>query len=373
MDGQDDALAKIRGKATEKKPTVRVLASATSHHDCPTAMLGLATNTDFDDMLAGTPYEALFGQDPQAFRRGEMFERRVKVPNYGEFLRLVREHAKFPIKSARIANLRDRAPKNRQGMKAREIETRKYLRAIARNDPTAPNLIDGAVLTVEIHGRTAYFEADGIAAADQGQIHVAEIKAFPYTDGQCDPEKLGAAMDQAAWYALLVRLTLRELGVSAQIVSDTGFIILPIGTGLQPTLLKQGLAVRVARAQHVLETARGAGRPTGGLPRVVFPGRDDTARLDTIERILDEVGSTYRPECLANCGLARLCRDRAREQGIPSICGGQVEQQLPEIRSLGRAAELARGAPAAPIERHAAEPLALAARLYERALRSGQL
>jgi len=373
MDGQDDALAKIRGSATEKRPTVRVLAAGTSHHDCPTAMLGLASNTDFDDLCTGTPYEALFGQDPQAFRRGEMFERRVKSPNYGEFLRLLRECAGFPIKSAKIVNLRDRAPKNSKGLKAREIETRQYLRLIARNDSSAPNLIDGAVLTVKIGGRTAYFEADGIAAADRGQIHVAEIKAFPYTDGQCDGEKLGAAMDQAAWYALLVKLTLRDLGFSGDVVSNTGFIILPQGTGLQPTLLKQGLSDRIARAQRVLQTARVAAQPEAPLPDVIFPGPKDANRIDTLEMILDTVGSTYRPECLANCGLSRLCRERARDVGSPAVVGGQVQQQLPEIRSLQRAAELARGATPAPIERHAAAPLALAARLYERVLRSRQL
>jgi hypothetical protein len=373
MDGREEALTRIRGSAPSKNPTVRVLAAATSHHDCPTAMLGFASNTDFDNLCAGTTYEAPFGQDPQAFRRGEMFERRVKSPNYGEFLRLLREHAGFPVESARIADLRGRAPRNAAGLRMRETETRQLLRRIARNESDAPNLIDGAVLRVAIGNRTAYFEADGIAAADRGSIHVAEIKAFPYTDNQCDNEKLGAAMDQAAWYALLVKRTLQELGFSGREVSETGFIILPQGIGLMPTLLKQGLAQRISRAERVLATACTAGEPVHELPRVSFPGADDADRIETLENILDTVGSTYRPECLANCGLSRLCRQRAQDLGLPSICGGQIQQQLPEIRSLQRAAELAHGTPPASVERHAASALAMAARLYERVIRSGQL
>ena len=242
-----------------------------------------------------------------------------------------------------------------------------------RKEAEAPNLIDGAVLSVRIGNRTAFFEADGVAAADRGLIHVAEIKAFPVTDSQCDNEKLGAAMDQAAWYAMLVRATLIDMGFSGDHVSDTGFIILPQGTGLQPTLLKQGLVHRMQRAARVLDTARLAGEPLEGLPAVTFPAPEDANRIEALEGILDAVGNAYRPECLANCGLSRLCRERAREVGSPIICGGQVQQQLPEIRSLERAAELARGATPAPIERHAAAALAMASRLYERVLRSGEL
>jgi hypothetical protein len=373
VNGIDNALTKIRGSAKEKSPTVRVLAAATSHHDCPTAMLGLATNTDFDGMCAGTPYESPFGQDPQAFRRGEMFERRVKSPNYGEFLRLLREQANFSVESARIVNLREEAPRNKTGLGMRANRTRQLLRSIARNTVDAPNLIDGAVLSVRIGGRVAFFEADGIAAACGGLIHVAEIKSFPLTDNQCDFEKLGAAMDQAAWYALLVRRTLRDLGFSGDEVSSTGFIILPLGLGLNPTLLKQVLTQRIARAERVLETASNAGAPAKEMPAVVFPGPDDKDPIAAIENILDTVGNVYRPECLANCGLSRLCRERAQDLGSPSLCGSQVQQQLPEIRSFHRAAELARGAKPAPVEAQAALALAQAARLYERVIASGQL
>jgi hypothetical protein len=336
-------------------------------------LLGLATGTDLDKLCDNSEYEAPFGQDPQAFQRGQMFERRVKVPHYAEFLRLLREHAGFPVTSTRIEDLRSRAPRNSQGLRMREIETRRLLRKIARREADAPNLIDGAVLGIRIGPRMAYFEADGIAAADSGKIHVAEVKAFPITDGRCDNEKLGAAVDQAAWYALLCKLTLQNMGFTGDEVASTGFIVLPQGTGLQPTLLRQSLEFRIRRAAQELETAQNAGAQFGNLDGVAFPAPEDEDRFEKLQALLDQVGTSYRGECLVNCGLARLCRARAHAQSLPSLCGARVAQQLPGIRSLRRAGELVQGAPAAPSEAHAASALAAAARLYERIVRGGRL
>src|SRR5205085_2477865 len=98
-------------------------------------------------------------------------------------------------------------------------------------------IIDGAVLTCTIAGRIAYFEADSLAAAAAGKLHVVEVKSFPVTDGRCDKNKLGAACDQAAWYVLLCQRELVEEGLPADVVSSEGFIIVPQGVGLTPTLL----------------------------------------------------------------------------------------------------------------------------------------
>ncbi len=77
-----------------------------------------------------------------------------------------------------------------------------------RRDRDAPTLIDGAVICARIGGDAAYFEADGLAAASNGALHVVEAKSFPLIDGQCDPVKLGAACAQAGLYAALVRAVL---------------------------------------------------------------------------------------------------------------------------------------------------------------------
>jgi hypothetical protein len=87
MSSPEQKLAQVRGSAPEKRPTVRVLSAATAHSDCNVAMLALAARTDLDKLCDGTHFEVFFGQDPQAFQRGQIFERRVKDAAYGELIR----------------------------------------------------------------------------------------------------------------------------------------------------------------------------------------------------------------------------------------------------------------------------------------------
>jgi hypothetical protein len=179
--------------------------------------------------------------------------------------------------------------------------------------------IDGAVLTCTIAGRTAYYEADSLAAAAGRRLQVVEVKSFPITDGRCDEEKLGAACDQAAWYVLLCRRELIEEGLQADVVSDEGFIILPEGVGLSPTLLRQNLAMRIRRAERLLamvpDPAEIVSRLTDDV-RLPGLGVDPQVRLETLEHLLDTVGTSYRPGCLQDCKMSRLCRSRAQRFGL---------------------------------------------------------
>jgi hypothetical protein len=171
MSTPEEKLAKVRGSAPEKRPTVRVLSAATAHGDCRFAMLALATRADLDKLCKGTYFEVAFGQDPQAFQRGQMFERRVKEPAYGALIQLLREKADFPPTSVRIEDLRSRTPPNTEGLRQRAAETRQLLKQIGRNAAGAPHLIDGAVLTCTIAGQMAYYEADSLAAAAGSRLH----------------------------------------------------------------------------------------------------------------------------------------------------------------------------------------------------------
>ena len=376
MSTPERRLAAVRGSAPEKRPTVRVLSAATAHSDCNFAMLALATRTDLDKLCDGTHFEVAFGQDPQAFQRGQIFERRVKAADYGELIKLLREKADFPLTSVRVEDLRGRAQPNAEGLRQRATETRQLLRKIVRNANDAPNIIDGAVLTCSIAGQTAYFETDSLAAAAGGKLHVVEVKSFPITDGRCDGGKLGGACDQAAWYALLCQRELIEENLPPNSVSDEGFIILPKGVGLNPTLLRQNLAARIRRAERLLATTPDPAEILSGLTDDVrFPDLaiDPDARLDKIEDLLDAVGTTYRPACLQDCGMARLCRRRAHDSGLATVCGSPIVRQLPGVPSLPRAAELAKNATPDPRELHVADALKRAAAVYERVLNRGAL
>lgn len=373
----EEKLANIRGMAPEKRPTVRVLAAAAAHNDCAFARLAMATRTNLDKLCDSTYFAVDFGQDPQAFQRGEMFEQRVKDKDkgYALLIQLLREEAGFALTDVRIRDLRSGAAPNERGLKQRAAETRQLLKKIVHKAPDAPNIIDGAVLTCTIAGKTAYFEADGLATATGGKLHVAEVKSFPITDGRCDNEKLGAACEQAAWYVLLCRHALLDLGLPPDVVSDDAFIVLPKGVGLTPTLLIQNLAARVRRSELLLKSM-----PTGddvlkAASGLQFPAEnlEPQERLDVLEKMMDTVGTSYRPECLQDCGMGRLCRGRTHDVGLATLCGSAVVRWLPSVRTLSRAAELAAGAKPAPTEVHAAGVLARANSIYERVLKKGML
>lgn len=366
----------LLGGAGSKTPTIRTLSAYAGHSDCPTARLAIAARADLDNMCTGTEYEPVVGRDPQAFQRGETFEARLKESGYGALIGLLREKAGFPDSAVRIEDLRHRYPRNTDGLKQRARETRRLLRSIAEGAREAPNLIDGAVITSTIAGELAYFEADSLAAVAGGVLHVGEIKSFAYTDGVCDSEKLGAACDQAAWYILLCRMALEEMGLNPAAISSEAFIILPLGIGLTPTLLRKEIGPKVRRAEIMLEAAPD---PHTILEEhgsaAVFPSEDldPPTRLEALEGLLDTVGTTYRPDCLRDCGLARLCRARAHQNGSPQLCGSQIVRTLPGIVSLPRAAELAAGAAPGTGEDHAARALAQAASVYDRVLSEGAL
>ncbi len=372
---QEERLEKVRGEAPEKRPTVSVLARSTTHGDCPCARVALATRTDLDKLVKGTHFEVDFGQDPQTFLRGQLFERRVKDKDYAALIQLLRENAGFAITDARIRNLKSNAAHNETGLKQRATETRQLLRKMVRGGDDAPNIVDGAVLTCTIAGRTAYFEADGLAAAAGGRIHVAEVKSFPLTDGRCDNGKLGAACEQAAWYVLLCRRELVELDLPVDAVSHEGLIILAKGLGLEPALVKYDLTNRIVRAEQLLDSARVDEDVLRAVGDVQFPSaeEDPQQRIEVLERMMDRVGTQYRPDCLEDCGAAKLCRARAQGAGLASVCGSSIARMLPGVRTLGRAAELASGGVPAPSERHAAAALRQANAVYERVSKGGAL
>src|SRR5262249_811409 len=108
---------------------------------------------------------------------------------------------------------------------------------------------------------------------------------------------------------------------------------------------------------------------------VQFPGLDGEPdeRIELLEDLLDKVGSSYRPSCLHDCGMARLCRARAHDRGLPTLCGSAVVRQLPGVPTLARAVELSGHAPPRPDEIHIASALERASTVYNRVLKRGAL
>jgi len=365
-------LAALAGGAPKRRPSVRALADFSGHADCNLASLMFAAGVDPDRLLARTDYAAPFGQSPFAFSRGLAFERSLAEGGYGPILELLRERMGFGIRDARVANLRDGYPPTAPGMALRANDTRGRFAEMLRGRPEAPNLIDGAVFAAMVGGVRAHFEADAVAARARGPIHVGEIKSFPLVDERADPEKLGAALDQAAMYILLSKQLVADLGGDPDLVSTDAMLITPRNVGLRATLSVKNVERRVARAERLLARVptiadMAALAPAGAsLAAIADRTTEEARRLDALDGLADRVGTTYVPGCLSTCGLARFCRKRAFAAGLPQLAGGQAARLLPGVRSLDRAVELAEGAPPGPTEVPVAAQLARAARLYDR-------
>ena len=375
MSGDELSVSRPAG-APRHSLTVSVLAAAAEHTDCAFSNLALAGRVNLEKLFGGTRYEPGTGADPLAIKRGRLFEEILKKDDYAELLNLLFEQdaamGTFGP-DARIARLRDLpAPPGRSGLELRAAATRVELGKIARKAWDAATLIDGAVIRARIAGEIAYFEADGLAAATGGVLHVVEAKSFPLIDGRCDPVKLGAACSQAGLYASLVRAQLREEGLPEETVSDTGFIVLPKNTRLgRAVLLRQNLAFHIRRAARLLSLASLDSGVRERIQDHPFPSEKAVAaeRLDALSHLMDHSGTHYRPECLEHCAAAKLCRERAYRAGRVGLLGDQARRELTGIDTLPRVLELAAGAEPMASEQDSARELVRARRMYRRVLR----
>jgi len=344
---------------------VRTLAKYAANSSCRLATLGFAARVDFDKLLAGTRFAAPFGQSPFAFRRGNRFEETLRENGHAPLLGLLGEALDYDTANARVENLRKGAGRT---MEDRSVRTRALVKEIVSGKRGAPNLLDGAVLSRSIGGTMAYFEADAVAAHFERPIHAGEIKSFPTVDGQADPDKMGAAIAQVSIYILLLRELAEEVGGKADQVTDQALVITAKNTGLQPTIVVKSVGREIDRAARILAQAPTADQLAKDLsPRVpgfgVVAAGDPVARIEAAHELAEQVGTNYRPECLSSCGLSRLCRHRAREEGCASRVGSHLVRLLPNIDNLDRATELADGAKPTADEQSVAEQLQRAAKL----------
>jgi hypothetical protein len=315
-----------------------------------------------------------FGQSPFAIARGFAFEKLLRANDYTAARALFGALPGFPTSGALVVNLREGYPKDGTAMPRRAAATLTLLEQIIKGERTAPHLIDGAVLSANIGGRAAYFEADALAARAASEIHVAEVKSFPKVDERVDPDKLGAALDQVAIYILLTRDSVMRLGADPErLVSDRALLVTPKNVSLMPTLSEQRVTRRIERNKKLLASIPDPADVLASVPRSLSFGpvadtkTEERVRLDVLNDFADRVGTCYQPSCLATCGNAKFCRERAFRAGSVTLAGTAAVRLLPEVASLDRAEALARGASPNAAEAPAAALLERAGRLYDEA------
>jgi len=364
----------LRGRAPRRSPTVRVLAAFSRHTQCGLAAAGFAAGVDLDKLLKGTDLAVDYGQSPFAFARGKTFESLLARDGYEPVFALLRENLGFAPSDTRAVNLRNHFKPNRAGMADRAVATNELLRKIVGGDAAAPNLIDGAVFETELGGVVAYFEADSLAARSTGVVYPGEVKSFPVVDGRADPEKLGAALDQASVYALLAMLAVDSVGGDPHLISTKVLLITPRNVGLTPMLSTMEVSRRIDRVEELFTSVPDVLQVAEVLPRgltfdpVAEAGGETGRRIDALDRIAEAVGLNYADSCLNDCGLARFCRDRLHAADDPALCGSLMTRMLPGVGTMERAVELSSGATPSPGEEAVALQLERARKYYEAAL-----
>jgi hypothetical protein len=358
-------LAALRGPLPVKPPNARTLAAIRVNPACNARRVFDAAGVDKGALARQLGRPVSEEQSKFALQRGNRFERLVKDDNYAELIRLLRE-AGFPVEAVRVLPLRDLYPINPRNpaiaLAKRAAETRNAIIAMAEGKVDAYNLIDGGALQWDFGGAIARLEADGIAWRIGDRIRVVEIKSFPVVDGRADPEKVGGAAWQTAVYVAALIDLLEAAGLDTSVVSNEVLLVCAKNTSLVPTVEKIDVSRQVRTLRRML--ARRATIPMilAALPPGVTldtAGMNEDEAAVHIAEVLDTLGTHYEASCLSTCPLAFHCRDTARVAGNPACAGLDIGS----VRSIGRALELAAGAPPDSAEEDIADHLLRAARL----------
>lgn len=367
------ALDGLRGNLPPKAPNARVLAAIRDNPACNARRVLDAAGIDKSAVAKRLGRPMPEGQSVFALQRGNRFERLVKEDNYAELIRLMREFG-YPVDAVRVLPLRDMYPIDPRrpdvALAKRAAETRAAIVAMADGRKDAYNLIDGGALQWDFGGAIARLETDGVAWRIGDLIRVIEIKSFPIVDGRADSEKVGAAAWQSAVYVAALVDLVEAAGLDPSVVSTEILLIAAKNTSLVPTVVKVDVSGHVRSLRRML--ARRATIPTilRALPDGVTidtDGMDEDEAARHIAEVLDTLGTNYVPSCLRGCALAFHCRATARAGGDPACLGPDARASLGPVRTLGRALELAAGAPADSTERDTAEQLMRAQRLLSAA------
>jgi hypothetical protein len=362
-------LAALRGTLPMKPPNARSLAAIRSNPGCNARRVLDAAGVDKAALAGRLNRPVVEEQSKFAMQRGNRFERLVKEDNYAELIRLLREQG-FSVDEVRVLPLRDMYPVNPKNptlaLGKRAAETRTAIIGMAKGTADAHNLIDGGALHWDFGGAIARLEADGIAWRIGEKIRIVEIKSFPIVDGRADSSKVGGAAWQTAVYVAALQDLLEEEGLDPDIVSTEVLLVCAKNTSLIPTIVKIDVSRHVRTLKWMLE--RRASIPTilEALPPGVSidtTGMSEEDAAAHIAEVLELLGTNYGSSCLKDCPISFHCRDTARVSGSPAC----LDLDLGSVRSIGRALELAEGAPPDQSEEDIAHELLRAASLLTNA------
>jgi len=356
-------LAALRGDARPRGLDARALAALAANPGCHRRAVLDAAGVDKGEVAGRLGDRPAFGRSPFAISRGLAFERRVVADGGAVLVGLLARELGLPAPDDPPA-CPDLLAK--EGPAVRTARTREVLGAAAANGPGGGGRDGGGwdgggwtvllhpMLRLDVAGSPAYLEPDAIILRPDGGWTVAEIKSFPILDGTADPEKVGAAVRQAAVYVLALRElpalpggsadgadAARAVGAAAD---DRAMLVCPRDFGNEPTasLVETRRATAVTRRQ--LDRMTRIEQLLAELPEhaVLDPG----AEPERLAASVDAVPAAYSPECLAACELAFHCRAETRSRGEVALLGRGVRGELGALRTVGEVLSATTGAEA---------------------------
>jgi hypothetical protein len=306
----------------------RYLAKTGAQAECGAGGLPV----DYDQLLAGTDYDPRAGQATAAIAYGNVFESRCadEAHSYSRVLTALKD-AGLAVGDIAVEDLG-----RLEGHTVEDLaeETLRLLQGMLRGEiPTV--LIGQAVLRFEFASRIVYLKPDALtivplsAQEDSDQLGsmplkllAVEIKGFRVRPARYPDRKMAGALEQVGTYQLALRREVTALGFSPGVISDRAVIINALKLGMAPVAsvhdnraVRLTLERRIAAAETRLDGV-GLDDPASAFAEAMrLDGKTATAeqRVAAMDALVDQYGTRYSPECLAHCGAAKWCRERASD------------------------------------------------------------
>ncbi|MGN9846509.1 hypothetical protein ACTMTI_51230 [Nonomuraea sp. H19] len=337
----------LRGGQPPVNHNARTLVGLSVNPGCARRALLDACGADKGKVAqrAGHPWQ--FGQSRFALARGNAFEHQVKDYGGAQLLALLRESLGLPIEQVAYIPLESVGDST-----SRERRYRQTCRALvnaARGGPTPGTLYDHPMLRLNVGGHDVYLEPDLIAFKIGDRFYVVEIKSFPVIDRQADGTQVAAATRQASIYVIALQDLFASNGLDPALVATSVFLVTPRNFGNTPIATLIDARKQISMLKRQLTRMDGIDTLLDLLPPgLTFDLAVDATGMATrppaeLAADLRRIPARYRPECMAHCELAGLCRAEARENASLDVYGLGVADIFGGVDTMHTALALAEG------------------------------
>ena len=196
----------------------------------------------------------------------------------------------------------------------RIANSKTLLAEMAKSNDVGLWALNGLVLPVEILEEDTFLEIDVVLASRKKSgvldIHLGEVKIYPYKAGRTNPHQLETARAQLGLYHHLMQRFIRDCGLDDTInLSQDGFLVLQdLKTGEPYVEGREDLTFLSERARQAL-----------GL--VSEPQVNMRTRPDKALALVVDSGHQFQESCWVQCELAQFCHAELVDQDKPLILG----------------------------------------------------